>query len=288
MKKTALLLGTLLLAATAAQAAPHGVKVGVLTCNIDGGWGYILGSSKDVRCRYHPNHGDDDRYVGSISKIGIDIGYTSSATLVWDVVAPASDTRPGALQGDYGGATASATLAVGLGAHVLLGGFDKSIALQPVSVESSSGFDVAAGIGALSLRRAPPEPVASNTDMTIKPAKYALWFEFGDDRLTPSGRAVVADAVRDAQSSGARRIVVTGHTDLAGTDDYNQNLSLRRAEAVKREMVRDGLDDERIVVVARGDRDPAIPTAPGIRDPENRLVVITWDQRDTRMKQASR
>jgi outer membrane protein OmpA-like peptidoglycan-associated protein len=259
----------------------------VLTCNVDGGWGYVLGSSKDLRCRYHPNHGDDDRYVGSISKIGVDIGYTSSATIVWDVVAPTSDMRPGALQGDYGGATASATLAVGLGAHVLLGGFDKSIALQPVSVESSSGFDIAAGIGALSLRIAPPEPVATNTETVIRPANYALWFEFNDDRLTPSGRKVVADAVLDAQKSGARRIIVTGHADSAGTDTYNQDLSQRRADAVKREMVRDGLDEDRIEVAARGDHDPAVATPPGVRDPENRRVVITWDP-DARMKQASR
>ncbi len=286
MKKTALLLGAVLFG-VAAQAAPHGVKIGILTCNVDGGWGYVLGSSKDVRCRYHPNHGEDDRYVGSISKIGVDIGYTSSATIVWDVVAPSSDTRAGALQGDYGGATASATLAVGLGAHVLFGGFDKSIALQPVSVESSSGLDIAAGIGALSLRIAPPEPVASNSEVVIHPANYALWFEFNDDHLTPSGRVVVADAVRDAQRSGAQRILVTGHADNAGTDGYNQDLSLRRAETVKQEMIRDGIDADRVVVDARGDRDPVVPTPAGVRDPENRRVVISW-QTDPRMKQASR
>jgi hypothetical protein len=146
--------------ATQAQAAPAGVKIGMLTCHVESGWGYVIGSSKDMKCDYEPNHGERDRYVGSISKLGADIGYTSSATIVWDVVAPSSDVRPGALQGTYAGATASVTVGAGVGAHVLLGGFDKSIALQPVSVEGSTGLDVAAGVGAMRLSRAEPMPVA--------------------------------------------------------------------------------------------------------------------------------
>ncbi len=75
--------------------------------------------------------------------------------LVWGVFAPSSDVRPGALQGDYAGATASATVGVGLGANVLVGGLDKSIALQPLSVEGNRGLNVAAGVGAISLTSAP-------------------------------------------------------------------------------------------------------------------------------------
>ena len=132
LKRTCLTASIIAIAAglLPAAAAPHGVKVGVLTCNVHSGWGYIVGSSKQMACNYHPNQGQDDRYVGSISKIGVDIGYTSGGTLVWDVVAPTSDMRPGALKGDYGGASASATVAAGVGAHVMLGGFDKSIAFS--------------------------------------------------------------------------------------------------------------------------------------------------------------
>jgi hypothetical protein len=155
--------GVLALAGTA-QAAPHGVKIGVLTCHVESGWGYVLGSSKDMHCDYHPNHGDVDRYVGSISKFGVDIGYTSSETILWNVVAPSSDIRTGALQGDYAGATASATVGAGVGAHVLLGGFDKSIALQPLSVEGNTGLDVAAGVGAMSLQRAEPMPASYSSE----------------------------------------------------------------------------------------------------------------------------
>jgi len=156
---TAASIGVLALASQA-QAGPAGVKVGVLTCHVESGWGYVVGSSKDMHCNYRPNNGEVDRYVGSISKFGADIGYTNSAVIVWDVVAPSSDIRPGALQGDYAGATASATIGGGIGAHVLLGGFDKSIALQPVSVEGNTGLDVAAGVGYMRLNRAEPMPVA--------------------------------------------------------------------------------------------------------------------------------
>jgi len=162
MKKTIHLMSAAALCALAfampAQASPNGVKVGILTCQVDSGWGYVVGSSKDIACNYRPNHGEVDRYVGSMSKFGVDIGYTDHGVIVWDVVAPTSDTRPGALEGGYAGATASATVGAGIGANVLLGGFDKSIALQPVSVEGSTGLDVSAGVGAMRLEAAPPPP----------------------------------------------------------------------------------------------------------------------------------
>ena len=135
-----------------ASAAPHGVKVGILTCHVHSGWGFIVGSSKGMLCNYAPNGRQRDNYTGSISKFGVDIGYTGSGVIVWDVVAPTSDVRPGALAGDYAGATASATVGAGVGANVLVGGLDKSIALQPVSVEGNLGLDVSGGIGAMTLR----------------------------------------------------------------------------------------------------------------------------------------
>jgi hypothetical protein len=143
-----------LMVAGAAQAAPHGVRVGDLTCNVASGWGFVFGSSKDLHCTFRGN-GRHEHYVGSISKFGVDIGYTEGGVLVWGVFAPSSDVREGALQGDYGGASAQATVGYGVGANVLIGGLDKSIALQPLSVEGNRGLNVAAGIGAISLRSAP-------------------------------------------------------------------------------------------------------------------------------------
>lgn len=143
----------LLATAAEANAAPHGVRVGTLTCNVASGWGFVFGSSRDLHCTYRGNN-HREHYVGSISKFGVDIGYTEGGVLIWGVFAPTSDMRKGALEGDYGGATASATIGVGIGANVLLGGLDKSIALQPLSVEGDKGLNVAAGIGAISLKPA--------------------------------------------------------------------------------------------------------------------------------------
>jgi len=143
-----------LMTAGAAQAAPHGVRVGDLTCNVASGWGFVFGSSKDLHCTFRGN-GHHEHYVGSVSKFGVDIGYTDGGVLIWGVFAPSSDVRAGALQGDYAGASASATVGLGVGANVLIGGLDKSIALQPLSVEGNKGLNVAAGIGEISLHPAP-------------------------------------------------------------------------------------------------------------------------------------
>src|SRR5262249_24943570 len=93
-----------------------------------------------------------EHYYGNIAKVGVDVGYTKGGLLIWNVIAPASDVRAGALEGGYGGVTAQATIGVGLGANVLVGGFDQSIALQPLSIEGNKGLNVAAGIGALNLK----------------------------------------------------------------------------------------------------------------------------------------
>ena len=155
MKTLRLMLGaavavTGLAVASAANAAPAGVKIGTLTCDVAAGAGFIFGSTKDLRCSYQPTKASVEHYSGSISKWGVDIGYTNKGKLVWAVFAPTSDVRPGAIEGEYAGATAQATVAVGLGANVLVGGLDKSIALQPLSVSGSTGLNVAAGIGQIS------------------------------------------------------------------------------------------------------------------------------------------
>lgn len=134
-----------------AQAAPAGVKVGVLTCNVEPGWSYVVGSTKPLQCDYAPTRGRPERYVGQIQKVGLDIGYSSGATMVWAVIAPTSDVGKDALEGDYVGAQASAAVGIGAGVNVLIGGFDKSITLQPVSVEGGTGVNLAAGVAGLNL-----------------------------------------------------------------------------------------------------------------------------------------
>lgn len=133
-----------------ADAAPS-VKMGVLTCNVASGWSFVFGSSKDIRCTYAPIKGSAEYYNGSIKKFGADIGYTRGGVMVWGVFAPASGLKRGGLSGEYVGATASATAVVGAGANVLIGGFERSVTLQPVSIEGNTGLNLAAGIGALHL-----------------------------------------------------------------------------------------------------------------------------------------
>lgn len=127
------------------------VKTGYLTCHEAGGWGFIIGSSHSIHCTYTSNKNRTEYYTGTISKFGADIGYLKSAVILWAVAAPTTELGHGALAGDYGGAQASLALGVGAGANVLVGGFKKSIALQPVSVEGQNGLNVAAGIEGMSL-----------------------------------------------------------------------------------------------------------------------------------------
>jgi hypothetical protein len=135
--------------------AQANVQVGTLTCNVSGGWGFVFGSSKAVRCTFAHAGGRPERYAGSINKFGVDIGYTQGGVLVWAVFAPSSNLAPGALSGNYVGATGSATVGVGAGANVLVGGSNRTISLQPVSIEGNTGLNVAAGIGAINLRYQP-------------------------------------------------------------------------------------------------------------------------------------
>jgi len=140
----------------APAAAQGNVQVGTLTCNVAAGWGFVFGSSKAVRCTFARAGGRPEHYAGSINKFGVDIGYTQGGVLVWGVFAPSGGLAPGALSVNYVGASGSATVGVGAGANVLVGGSNRTISLQPVSIEGNTGLNVAAGIGSISLRYQPP------------------------------------------------------------------------------------------------------------------------------------
>jgi hypothetical protein len=155
LRKLGIAISTLGLAAGAlaldTPAQPQGLQVGVLTCNVASGFGFIFGSSRAVNCTFSPKGGPPQHYVGAINKFGVDIGYLQGGVMVWTVVAPTANPAPGALSGTYTGATGSATVGVGVGANVLVGGSGNSIALQPVSIEGTTGLNVAAGIAEMTL-----------------------------------------------------------------------------------------------------------------------------------------
>jgi Protein of unknown function (DUF992) len=142
---------------TSAQiaVAQQGVKVGALRCEVSGGLGLIITSSKDMTCLFTSANGQSEPYYGTIRKFGLDIGATDQGVLAWDVFAPSAGPERGALAGDYVGATASATIGAGVGANALVGGSGRSFTLQPLSIQAQTGLDLAGGVAELSLRPGP-------------------------------------------------------------------------------------------------------------------------------------
>ncbi len=138
---------------TMAQA-PNRTKVGTLTCDISGGIGLIITSHKDVACMFTPSQpGPREVYTGSINKFGLDLGATTGGEMIWAVYAP-STRKFGALAGHYGGASGEATVGVGVGANVLIGGSNRTVSLQPLSVQGQVGLNLAVGVAELNLRPA--------------------------------------------------------------------------------------------------------------------------------------
>jgi len=133
---------------------PERTKIGTLTCDISAGIGLIITSKKQLTCMFTPSRpGPREVYIGSITKFGLDLGATAGGEMVWAVYAP-TNRRFGALAGHYAGATAEATVGAGVGANVLVGGSNRTVTLQPVSVQGQAGLNVAAGVAEMDLRPA--------------------------------------------------------------------------------------------------------------------------------------
>jgi hypothetical protein len=135
-----------------AQQPSERVRVGVLECRGGASIGLIVGSVTNLGCVLRADGLPEDRYVATIRKVGLDLGITQESALAWAVYAPVARLGPGDLSGQYAGAQGSATLGVGLGANVLVGGSANSIALQPLSVQGQVGVNVAVGLESLELR----------------------------------------------------------------------------------------------------------------------------------------
>ena len=130
-------------------------RVGLLECNISPGVGFIITSDQALSCRFRSVSGWTSYYVGTIRKFGLNIGFSGPQRLVWGVFAPAAPGVRHALAGEYVGASGNVAVGAGLGGNVLVGGSARSIALQPVSVSSDTGLNIAAGVGDLVLAPAP-------------------------------------------------------------------------------------------------------------------------------------
>ena len=152
--RASLLMASFALLVLASQTAAAQVRVGRLRCNVSGGLGLIITSSKEMSCTFTTIHGHREYYYGTIRKFGLALGATGKGIFAWNVFAATNVPGPGALAGEYGGVAASATVGVGLGANVLVGGSNQTISLQPVSLKAQTGLALSGGVAALSLRPA--------------------------------------------------------------------------------------------------------------------------------------
>ncbi|WP_394687959.1 DUF992 domain-containing protein [Hoeflea sp.] len=147
---------TLAFASTTGPARADSLELGVLECVVDGGTGFIFGSSKELACEFIPANDSEARepYFGVINKYGIDIGFTDTSVIQWAIVAPTTDYqyRLGSLAGTYRGVAAEASATAGAGVNVLVGGSEDTLSLQPVSVQTQEGVNIALGVAELELR----------------------------------------------------------------------------------------------------------------------------------------
>ncbi len=154
MRKIVMLAATLVAAGIGggAAVAQERVQAGTLSCDISAGIGLIVGSQRTLNCSFTPSiPGPIEFYNGTLTKFGLDLGITGGGVMVWAVYSPTS--RPaGALAGTYAGASAEASIVAGVGANVLLGGSNRTVALQPLSVQGQSGLNIAAGVAGIELR----------------------------------------------------------------------------------------------------------------------------------------
>ncbi len=149
--KVALVAGTTWIASSVIASAQN-VRAGTLTCEGQGNIGLILGSSERLRCTYQPASGGQAiGFTGRLTRLGIDLGIRGKSVLIWGVLASTSEIPGDALIGNFVGAAADASLGLGAGAQVLVGGTRRSIVLQPLSVKASVGVNVAAGVAGLTL-----------------------------------------------------------------------------------------------------------------------------------------
>jgi hypothetical protein len=154
MRRLIILAGaaTALLTPLAGANAQERVQVGVLECRGGASIGFIVGSVTNLGCVLRIDGMPEDRYVATIRKVGVDLGITQETALAWGVFSPVRRLGPGDLSGNYGGAQGSASVGVGGGGNVLVGGSNNSISLQPLSLQGQVGLNVAAGLESLELR----------------------------------------------------------------------------------------------------------------------------------------
>ncbi len=123
-----------------------------------------------------------------------------------------------------------------------------------------------------------PAPVAKPKPKPAPPItrSFLVFFDWDKSDITAEARRVIGQAAANSRKAGVTRITLTGHADRSGPERYNMALSLRRANAVKRELMRNGVAAKDIAIFGRGETQPLVPTPDGVREPQNRRVEIVF------------
>jgi OmpA-OmpF porin, OOP family len=134
------------------------------------------------------------------------------------------------------------------------------------------GFLAAMHSVELAMMPKPPAPVA------MAPGDYLVFFDWNKADVTPEAASILKTVAANAKKMSDAKLVATGYTDLSGSPVYNMGLSVRRAEAVKADLVSLGVPAENITTIGKGEADPLVPTADGVREPQNRRVHIQFEK----------
>lgn len=133
-----------------------GTKAGVLNCRLAPSVGLLIVGFQNMACRFtSEGPGPSENYTGTMSTLGVDVGFTAGGALTWGVYAPTRNMVPGSLSGNYSGASGNIGVGIGIGENFLLGGSANTVALQPWSVEGTTGVNASLGLSNLELRLAP-------------------------------------------------------------------------------------------------------------------------------------
>jgi len=144
----------------------------------------------------------------------------------------------------------------------------------------TSGYESHSVVASLTLRFGAPPPVVAPPAPPAPPPAirkvFLVFFDWDKDTITPEGAQIIQQAAAAFRAGAPVTIQVTGYTDRSGSPGYNQRLSERRANNVANALARFGVPRSQMAVSGRGENDNRVPTAPGVREPQNRRVEIVF------------
>jgi len=159
---------------------------------------------------------------------------------------------------------------------------DPTFQSNVLGTQYKSGYSTHNIVASLSVKFGappPPPPVAAPVPPAPPPAArrvFLVFFDWDRDTITPDGQAIIQQAADAFRAGAPVRLMVTGYTDRSGSAGYNQRLSERRANNVANAMARMGVPKNQMAVSGRGENDNRVPTAKGVREPQNRRVEIVF------------